>query len=103
MTDSIKTAKTNGVDTAYRFDGPEGGRVVLMSNSLMSNHQMWDWTIPALTDGSNRDPSGTTAPNKDAPDRYVSRAGFVTSGGSVARAASGATADTRFGSAQSVA
>ena len=44
------TVKTNGVDTAYRFDGPEKGRVVLMSNSLMSNYTMWDWTIPALTD-----------------------------------------------------
>jgi 3-oxoadipate enol-lactonase len=47
---TTKTVKTNGVDTAYRFDGPEKGRVVLMSNSLMSNHTMWDWTIPALTD-----------------------------------------------------
>ena len=44
------TVKTNGVDTAYRFDGPEKGRVVLMSNSLMSNYTMWDWTIPALID-----------------------------------------------------
>jgi 3-oxoadipate enol-lactonase len=42
--------KTNGVDTAYRFDGPEKGRVVLMSNSLMSNYTMWDWTLPALAD-----------------------------------------------------
>lgn len=47
---TTKTVKTNGVDTAYRFDGPENGRVILMSNSLMSNHTMWDWTIPALTD-----------------------------------------------------
>ena len=31
-----ETVKTNGVDTAYRFDGPVNGRVVLMSNSLMS-------------------------------------------------------------------
>jgi 3-oxoadipate enol-lactonase len=48
------TVKTNGVDTAYRFDGPANfpsdGRVVLMSNSLMSNYTMWDWTIPALVD-----------------------------------------------------
>ena len=48
------TVKTNGVDTAYRFDGPANfpsdGRVVLMSNSLMSNYAMWDWTVPALTD-----------------------------------------------------
>ena len=40
----------NGVKTAYRFDGPEQGRVVLLSNSLMSNFTMWDWTVPALTD-----------------------------------------------------
>ena len=48
------TVKTNGVDTAYRFDGPANfpsdGRVVLMSNSLMSNYTMWDWTVPALVD-----------------------------------------------------
>ena len=47
MNDKVKT---NGVDTAYRFDGPEKGRVVLMSNSLMSNYEMWDWTVPALSD-----------------------------------------------------
>ncbi len=40
----------NGVEIAYRFDGPAQGRVVLLSNSLMSNYDMWDWTLPALTD-----------------------------------------------------
>jgi len=40
----------NGVDTAYRFDGPADGPVVLMSNSLMSSYDMWNWTVPALTD-----------------------------------------------------
>lgn len=40
----------NGVEMAYRFDGPTNGRVVVMSNSLMSNYDMWDWTVPALTD-----------------------------------------------------
>jgi len=48
------TVKTNGVDTSYRFDGPANfpsdGRVVLMSNSLMSNYTMWDSTVPALAD-----------------------------------------------------
>ncbi len=47
---TAKKVKTNGVETAYRFDGPEDGRVVLMSNSLMSNYTMWDWTVPALAD-----------------------------------------------------
>jgi 3-oxoadipate enol-lactonase len=50
MSDQVQKVQTNGVETAYRFDGPEKGPVVLMSNSLMSNHRMWDWTIPALTD-----------------------------------------------------
>ena len=40
----------NGAKIAFRFDGPADGRVVLMSNSLMSNYDMWDWTLPALTD-----------------------------------------------------
>jgi 3-oxoadipate enol-lactonase len=35
---------------AYRFDGPERGRVIMLSNSLMSDHTMWDPTMPALTD-----------------------------------------------------
>ncbi|MBL0143899.1 MAG: 3-oxoadipate enol-lactonase [Betaproteobacteria bacterium] len=47
MTASVRV---NGADTAYRFDGPEKGRVVLLSNSLMSNYGMWDWTVGALSD-----------------------------------------------------
>lgn len=44
------TVTVRGAQTAYRFDGPENGRVVLMSNSLMSNYDMWDWTVPSLAD-----------------------------------------------------
>ena len=47
MTSSVRV---NGAEIAYRFDGPAQGRVVLMSNSLMSNYDMWDWTLPALAD-----------------------------------------------------
>ena len=46
----IQKIKANGVELAYRFDGPESGRVVMMSNSLMSDHTMWDVTVPALSD-----------------------------------------------------
>jgi 3-oxoadipate enol-lactonase len=46
----VKKVKVNGVEMAYRFDGPASGRVVVMSNSLMSDYTMWDVTIPALTD-----------------------------------------------------
>lgn len=44
------TVRVNDAEIAYRFDGRAGGRVVLMSNSLMSSYDMWDWTLPALAD-----------------------------------------------------
>ncbi len=47
MTSSVRV---NGADIAYRFDGPAAGRTVLMSNSLMSNYDMWDGNVPALAD-----------------------------------------------------
>jgi 3-oxoadipate enol-lactonase len=47
---AIQMIRVNGAEHACRFDGPEGGRVVMMSNSLMSDHTMWDVTVPALTD-----------------------------------------------------
>jgi 3-oxoadipate enol-lactonase len=46
MTDNIDV---NGTTLAYRFDGPEGAPVVMLSNSLMSNHTMWDPQIDALS------------------------------------------------------
>jgi 3-oxoadipate enol-lactonase len=46
----IRKIRVNGVELACRFDGPEGGRVVMMSNSLMSDYSMWDTTVPALAD-----------------------------------------------------
>ena len=46
----IRKIRVNGVKIAYRFDGPEGGRVVMMSNSLMSDHTMWDVTVPVLAE-----------------------------------------------------
>jgi len=46
MTQSINV---NGTTLAYRFDGPEDAPVVMLSNSLMSNHTMWDPQIEALT------------------------------------------------------
>ena len=45
-----KTVNVNGVDIAYRFDGPQDGRVLLVANSLMANGSMWDWNVPALAD-----------------------------------------------------
>ncbi len=47
---AIRKIQVNGVELAYRFDGPEGERVVMLSNSLMSDHTMWDGTATALTD-----------------------------------------------------
>ena len=45
-----QTITVNGLEVAYRFDGPEDAHVVLMANSLMSNYSMWDWNVPALAD-----------------------------------------------------
>lgn len=44
------TIQANGIAMAYRFDGPADGPVVMLSNSLATNHTMWDAQIPALTD-----------------------------------------------------
>jgi 3-oxoadipate enol-lactonase len=46
----IRKIRVNGVELACRIDGPENGRVVMMSNSLMSDYTMWDVTVPALAD-----------------------------------------------------
>lgn len=48
--DDLRKIRVNGVEHACRFDGPEDGHVVMMSNSLMSDHTMWDITVPALAD-----------------------------------------------------
>ena len=46
----IRSIAVKGVEIACRFDGPADGPVVLMSNSLMSDHTMWDGNVPALAD-----------------------------------------------------
>lgn len=43
-------ANVNGVDIAYRFDGPKDAPVLLVANSLMANGSMWDGNIAALSD-----------------------------------------------------
>jgi len=47
---AVQRMTVNGVEIACRFDGPAEGPVVLMSNSLMSDHTMWDGNVPALAD-----------------------------------------------------
>lgn len=46
----IQHIQANGIRIAYRFDGPEAAPVLVLSNSLMSSHTMWEPTLPALTD-----------------------------------------------------
>jgi 3-oxoadipate enol-lactonase len=46
----LQHIQANGISIAYRIDGPADGPVVVLSNSLMSSHAMWDDTMPALTD-----------------------------------------------------
>jgi 3-oxoadipate enol-lactonase len=38
----LQTAQVNGAKIAYRIEGPAGAPVVMLSNSLMSTHAMWD-------------------------------------------------------------
>lgn len=40
----------NGIEIAYRFDGPEDGPCVMLCNGIMSNFSMWDRQVPALAD-----------------------------------------------------
>ena len=45
-----QSVHVNGVDLAYRFDGPQDGRVLLVANSLMANGSMWDGNVSAFSD-----------------------------------------------------
>lgn len=38
----------NGLRTAFRFDGPEDAPVLVLSNSLMATHRMWDPQMTAF-------------------------------------------------------
>ncbi|MFC1813854.1 3-oxoadipate enol-lactonase [Thermodesulfobacteriota bacterium] len=44
----------NGTTLHYRFDGPEHGPVVMLSNSLASDLAMWDLQIPELAEAGYR-------------------------------------------------
>jgi 3-oxoadipate enol-lactonase len=48
--EGIRKVSVNGVELAYRLDGAADGRVVMMSNSLMCDHTMWDINVPVFTD-----------------------------------------------------
>jgi 3-oxoadipate enol-lactonase len=45
-----QSVNVNGVEIAYRFDGPQDGRVLLVANSLMANGSMWDGNVTAFSD-----------------------------------------------------
>lgn len=48
------TVTANGISINYRLDGPEGGPVVMFSNSLISNYSMWNDQLEAITDAGYR-------------------------------------------------
>jgi 3-oxoadipate enol-lactonase len=41
-------AEVNGARLLYRFDGPEDAPVLMLCNSLGTDHTMWDPQVPAL-------------------------------------------------------
>ena len=65
MTDTIAV---NGIDIAYKIDGPDDAPTVVMSNSLASNLGMWDAQVTALVPRyrvvryDTRGHGGTSAP-----------------------------------------
>jgi len=44
----------NNTTINYRFDGPEQGELVMLSNSLASDYSMWDAQVPALVSAGYR-------------------------------------------------
>ncbi len=44
------TIHANGIDIAWRVDGPDNAPVLTFSNSLASNHGMWDAQAAAFSD-----------------------------------------------------
>ncbi len=49
MPNDLEFVRVNGANIAYRFDGPVDGPVLMLSNSLMSTHRMWDPQMTAFT------------------------------------------------------
>jgi len=47
-------AEVNGTTLHYRFDGPEQGPVVMLSNALASDLTMWEFQVPALVEAGYR-------------------------------------------------
>ena len=47
-------AEINGTTLHYRFDGPEQGPVVRLSNALASDLTMWEFQVPALVEAGCR-------------------------------------------------
>jgi len=46
----MATIHANGIDINYSLEGPADAPMVTLSNSLMSNHAMWDAQMVALTE-----------------------------------------------------
>jgi 3-oxoadipate enol-lactonase len=38
----------NGIEVNYRLDGPTGAPVIMLSNSFLTDHGMWDFQMPAF-------------------------------------------------------
>jgi 3-oxoadipate enol-lactonase len=47
-------AEVNNTTFSYRFDGPEQGSVIMLSNSLASDLTMWEFQVPALVQAGYR-------------------------------------------------
>jgi 3-oxoadipate enol-lactonase len=46
---SVQKIYANGIEFAYRFDGPVDAPVVMMAHAMGTSHQIWDYQMEALT------------------------------------------------------
>lgn len=42
--------RVGDIDIFYRWDGPEGGPIVMMSHAMGTSHRLWDNQVPDLAD-----------------------------------------------------
>lgn len=46
---SVQKILANGIEFAYRYDGPQDAPVVMMAHAMGTSHEIWDYQLDALT------------------------------------------------------
>ena len=40
---SVRKALANGIEFAYRYDGPQDAPVVMLAHAMGTSHEIWDY------------------------------------------------------------